>query len=155
MSCTNILIIGVGNSLRSDDALGYRFIEKLSNQYSSFMNLNLNIKLIYVYQITIDLIAVISEYEIIYIVDATMNEKIDDFCFNLVKPSSQVYFTTHLITPSQLLAGTEKLFMKTPILYNIQIRGYEWNLSEKLSIKAEQNLNVALNFFQKHIHQII
>ena len=76
-----ILIIGIGNSGRQDDGLGWKLLDFLNEQ-----NLE-NIELIYKYQLQIEDADLISSYDRVIIVDAVKHKVDNGFYFTKCNPS--------------------------------------------------------------------
>ena len=149
-----ILFYGYGNPGRQDDALGIRFIERMEtwvdeNDYKNiFFDSN--------YQLNIEDADTISGYDLVFFVDASM-EQIEDFDISEVEFSNaQVEFTMHAISPGVVLSLCKQIYNKVPQTYLIHIKGFEWELEydKGLTPKAEKNLQDALTFIQKKIPEI-
>lgn len=91
-----------------------------------------------------------SEYDIVLFVDATKNH-ITDFTFSTVHPVRSNPFTTHTVSPAGLLYLCHELYGRKPETYLLQIKGYEWEMTEGLSEKAERNLWTAFQFFRNQL----
>jgi hypothetical protein len=57
----------------------------------------------------------------------------------------------HAVSPAFVLNLCQKLFSKTPETWLLHLKGYQWEFEEKLSEKAKNNLEAALDFFQQHM----
>lgn len=147
-----ILIYAYGNPGRQDDGLGNRLVEEMG-KYTGENNL-CNVELESNYQLNIEDALKISEKDFVIFVDAS-TEKIKDIHFSTVNPSeSRTEITTHAASPAFILALCEKLFNKHPETYLLQIRGYEWELREELSEKAEKNLEKAVEFIKGKLEEL-
>lgn len=136
------LIYGYGNPGRQDDALGVIFAEKIElwakENGFGFINIETN------YQLNIEDASTISEYEQVIFADASKEEHIESFLYQKLQPSARVEFTMHSVSPAFILHLCESIFNRLPRAYLLQIRGFEWELREGLSIRASQNLENAL-----------
>ena len=63
----NILIIGIGNSGRSDDGLGWLMLDTIENKFS-------NVDVLYRYQLQIEDAEILSHYPTVIFVDACISE---------------------------------------------------------------------------------
>jgi len=140
-----ILIYGYGNPGRQDDGLGAAFIaaiEKwIAEQEITHIALDTN------YQLNIEDAHLISGYDKVVFVDATI-EPIDSFSFTKVIPSdAKVEFTMHAVSPAFVVDLCQKIFENMPEAWLLHLKGYNWDFEEKLSEKAKENLSAALNFF--------
>ena len=140
-----ILVYGYGNPGRQDDCLGIKFtefVEKWSKEHSSLrMDTDMN------YQLNIEDSLTISEYDIVFFVDASM-EVIDDYLITKVTPSEKVNFSMHTVSPSYITYLCNEIYDQQPLVFLIHIKGYEWELQEGITEKANQNLQNALVYFQ-------
>ena len=150
-----ILFYGYGNPGRQDDALGIRFIEQMEIwiKEKGYQNIAFDSN----YQLNIEDADTISEHEIVFFVDASM-EQLESFSITEVEHSNaQVEFTMHAISPGVVLSLCEQIYNKVPQTYLIHIKGFEWELEfEKgLTKEAEINLKNALEFIQDKFTEII
>ncbi|MCF7859390.1 MAG: hypothetical protein K9N07_08760 [Candidatus Cloacimonetes bacterium] len=149
-----ILFYGYGNPGRQDDALGIRFIDALQiwveeQGYSNiFFESN--------YQLNIEDADTISNYDLVYFVDATV-EEINSFGIMDVELSNaQVEFTMHAISPGVVLSLCKQIYNKVPVASTIHIRGFEWELEfdKGLTKRAEKNLQDALKYTKKLLEDL-
>lgn len=143
-----ILVYGYGNPGRMDDGLGPVFTELVSNWV--LINEVENISVDSNYQMNIEDAYSIRDYDIVIFVDATVGD-VADFKLEELAPSGKVSFTMHAVSPAFVLDLCEKLFRTTPAAYMLEIKGYEFELKEELTLKAKKNLNLAFNAFQELI----
>jgi hydrogenase maturation protease len=146
-----ILFYGYGNPGRQDDALGIRFIERMETwvEENGYKNIFFDSN----YQLNIEDADTISNYDVVYFVDASM-ESINGFEISEVKSSKvQIEFTMHAISPGVVLDLCNQIYGKMPETYLIHIKGYEWDLefNKGLSPKATNNLQKVLTYLQKEL----
>ncbi len=150
-----ILFYGYGNPGRQDDALGIRFIELMETwiKENDIQNISFDSN----YQLNIEDADTISEHDIVFFVDASM-EQLESFEISEVEHSNaQVEFTMHAISPGVVLSLCQQIYKKVPQTYLIHIKGYKWELEfdKGLTKKAEKNLNDALEFIQGKMPEIV
>ena len=150
-----ILFYGYGNPGRQDDALGIRFIDQMEIwiEEKGYKNIAFDSN----YQLNIEDADTISEHDIVFFVDASM-EQLESFTITEVKDSNaQVEFTMHAISPGVVLSLCKQIYEKAPKAYLVHIKGYEWELEfEKgLTEKAEGNLKDTLEFIQGKMAEIV
>lgn len=138
------LIYGYGNPGREDDGLGARFIEKIeawiNEEQIEGISTDCN------YQLNIEDSALISEYDCVYFVDASVAE-IDNYLLESIKPNdARIEFTMHAVSVAYVVDLCRKIYGREPQAYVLHIRGYEWDFAERLSPGAEKNLSEALDF---------
>ena len=138
MTDLSILVYGYGNPGRTDDALGILFSQELEKKNYPGLLFDNN------YQLNAEDALLISEYDAVIFADAS--HKPDSFCFSRLQPSLEIGFTTHAMHPGSVLALCHQLYDKHPQTFLMEIRGYEWDMAEKISDKARENLNGALTF---------
>ena len=143
------LIYGYGNPGRQDDALGILLADELEifarNEGFDWLTVDSN------YQLNIEDAATISAYERVIFADASKEENIESSLIHKLQPSAQVEFTMHAVSPAFILHLCQSIYDKLPEAWLLHIRGYEWELSEGLTIKASQNLDNALNEIKKFV----
>ncbi len=138
-----LLIIGIGNSGRRDDGLGWAFLNSVEK-----MNLP-DLQLVYRYQLQIEDVALMLDYEQVLFVDAFRGILTDGFQISDVLPSRKFEFTTHSLSPEAILFLCEDLYGKQPNAQVLAIQGQEWGLQQGLSPTAQKNLAKAIDFFTK------
>lgn len=141
-----ILIYGYGNPGRGDDGLGPAFIDRVE-AWRKREKIN-HIVTDSNYQLNIEEALTIRDYDKVIFVDAS-TEKIDDFELVPVRPSEKVSFTMHAMHPSFVLDLSRKLFGRSPGVFLMKIKGYEFQLSEGLSDRARSNLLKAFSYLKK------
>lgn len=145
-----ILIHAYGNAGRGDDALGFAFLEMcrpwLSSEFAEHVTASHD------FQLNVEHAYTMSEYDIVLFVDATKND-VHAFSFCQVHPLPPASFTTHMLTPANVLHLCTDLYGRTPETFLLQIRGYDWRMMEGLSEKAEKNLWSAFHFFQAKMEE--
>ncbi|MBN2518914.1 MAG: hydrogenase maturation protease [Bacteroidales bacterium] len=148
MQKPKILIYGYGNPGRQDDGLGIllaEYIEEWKNKKGlDYIKTDSN------YQLNIEDAAEIAEKDIVIFADASQ-EDIKDIELTKVKPSPEVNFSMHAVSPAFVLNLCKDIYDKTPQTYLLHIKGYEWELKEELTAQAKKNLNKAYNFLKKII----
>ena len=134
-----ILIIGIGNPGRRDDGLGPRLVELLEAARLEGVDLDSN------YQLNVEDALACSKHDTMIFADASETAEAP-FAFMKLKPARKIAFTTHELSPGAVLALCEELYSKRPKAWTLAIRGYEWDIGEGLSPRAEINLSAALAF---------
>ena len=134
-------IIGIGNSGRQDDGLGWALLDELS-RFTDFQG-----ELIYRYQLNIEDAELIKEAETVIFVDATKEEG-PDYALQHLEPGGAFEFTSHALKPEVILALCQSLYEKFPSAYTFLIKGYEWELGTGLTPDAQRNLERSTSFFE-------
>jgi len=144
-----ILIYGYGNPGRQDDGLGAAFIAAIEKWVveKKVENIALDTN----YQLNIEDAHLISAYDKVIFIDATI-EPIESYSFTKVIPSdAKVEFTMHAVSPAFVVDLCQKIFGNTTEAWLLHLKGYQWEFEERLSDQAKENLSAALNFFYEII----
>lgn len=144
-----ILLIGIGNSGRNDDALGWLFLDNLEKDSSIVYDLE------YRYQLQIEDADLIKDYEKVIFIDSTIENVKNGFYYRICKSENNHSFTTHGLDPEAILYLCNTLYNYYPESYVIGIQGYEWDLKTGLSQKGIRNLNAALKYFREKFNKLI
>ena len=139
-----MLIYGYGNPGRQDDALANELIERIevAKSKGEFAGIDTDSN----YQLNIEDAEIISKYETVIFVDASV-EDIEDIAFTKVEPSdSKVEFSMHAVSTAFVLDLCKKMYEVEPEVYLLHIKGYEWEFMEALTTGALANLDKAYNF---------
>lgn len=138
-----ILILGIGNSARADDGLGWKFLEAIPQDLPG-----LDVE--HRFQLQIEDAHLINEYSKVIFVDASREPNSEGFLLSPCEPAAmQNSFTTHKLEPSSVLWLCRELYGYAPRADVLAISGSTWDLREGLSTHAEANLRKAISFFHK------
>ncbi|MBN1924400.1 MAG: hydrogenase maturation protease [Prolixibacteraceae bacterium] len=146
-----ILVYGYGNPGRQDDGLGIELSEKIEEWARQEAKTNITVD--GNYQLNIEDASTISEYDIVFFVDAS-KENIESFFIEEVTPSTKVDFTTHSASPAFVLELCHKIYRKYPNTYLLHIKGYEWEFMKEITGRASDNLEKAFHFLKNKIENI-
>lgn len=135
------MVYGVGNPGRQDDGLGPALIAILEKKKA-------NLTLEAAYQLQVEDSLLFSEQDMVIIVDALKTGN-KPFIFKKIKPKRDFTFTSHSLSAEAVAFLCQKLYERTPEVYILGIRGYEFNPGEKLSQKARSNLREALAYLME------
>lgn len=138
------LVIGIGNSLRSDDGAGIAVAEALSATSSK---LNLLIR----QQLSPDLSTVISQARAVLFIDAVVSEQrgaqrpiLQSLPGNVARPTPAGDPFSHALTPERLVALTLALYDHCPPSWQLLIPGQQWDVGDELSPATRQACQEAL-----------
>ncbi len=145
-----ILIYGYGNPGRQDDGLGARFTELFEiwakNENIEQVSVDCN------YQLNIEDAAVISEFDTVIFVDASVVEDVESFRLEEVTPdNATIEFTMHAVSVGYVVDLCKKIYGKTPESYILHIRGYEFDFIEELTQQAAENMLEAFTFLKDFV----
>ena len=139
------LLIAIGNSARSDDGLGWAFLEELKKQDTFIGETSA------CYQLQIEDAEMISNYSQIVFVDACERGDSDGLGWEETVALNDFTFTTHALTPAAVLFLCNDLYQKFPKAYTLKIKGEDWALKIGMSDLAKINLAKAIEFFEELI----
>ncbi len=147
---TKILVYGYGNPGRQDDGIGEHFVnlvdEWVEKEKIPEITTDCN------YQLNIEDSATIAEYDIVFFVDASVVEDVDNFKLERVEPdNASIEFTMHAVSTSYVVDLCRKIYGKIPKAYVLHIKAYEFELIEKLTSRAKENTDEAFLFFKNFI----
>lgn len=164
-----ILIYGIGNPGRQDDGLGALLVEEIRRATHEF-SFDAN------YQLNIEDAEAISRHDIVVFADASLgggadgstpsatahgdalaaNDTAEDgvpFRLYPIDPEPTASFSTHSVSPGGIVALCNELYDAHPRAYMLAIRGYEWEVNEPLSERAQTNLDAAVRFLMEALHE--
>jgi hydrogenase maturation protease len=139
MGNKRILIIGYGNPGRGDDGVGPALVQRLEALAIPGITLESD------YQLTIEHAAMAAEYDIVVFVDAAADAR-SPFYFRAVPPAAVEGFTSHGVTPGEVLGLAQTCFHAKPqgFLLGIQAPALD-RFEEGLSSTARKGLQAALD----------
>ena len=139
-----ILIIGIGNPSRGDDALGPLLIERLEA-------LNLpDVELLTDFQLQVEFSLDLQQRQKVIFVDASINAT-PPFTFTQVIAAEDTSYSSHALSPSAVLHAYQKLFGEPPPSFVLAIRGEAFELGEGLSEAAGNHLEAAIAWLRKKL----
>lgn len=139
------VLFGIGNSGRSDDGLGWAFLDRIQ-QEPAFRG-----KVEYRYQLQVEDAALIRDAERVIFIDSFQQRLPEGYAWQACEPSEDFEFTTHVLPPSAVLYYCRDLYGDLPPADILMIQGTRWDLHTGLSADAESNLDRAVRFFRDSI----
>jgi len=123
------LIIGFGNPLRGDDAVGFLAAERLREHV-----LGADVEVLARHQLTPELMEPIGRAERVIFIDAALEGEPGGISAARVeaRPDAEAAFT-HFATPGALLAGARMLYGESPAAVLICITGRDFGIGDRLS----------------------
>jgi hydrogenase maturation protease len=147
-----ILVIGYGNELLGDDAVG-PYIAKIVSTWDAA-----NVSVIAVPQLTTELAAKIAEANCVIFIDAA-HEPLDGIRIKPLQgetllPSAGASCTlSHASTPTTLLALSQILYGTHPLAWMIEIPATSFQLGQEFSPQAKSGLQAALVEIERILRQ--
>ncbi|MBU1664241.1 MAG: hydrogenase maturation protease [Gammaproteobacteria bacterium] len=134
-----ILVIGIGNPSRGDDALGPLLVERLEALQLP------DVELLTDFQLQVEYALDLQERQEVVFVDASLDAPAP-FTFTPAVAAADASYSSHELSPAAVLHAYEKLFGEPPPAFVLAIRGEAFELGEDLSAAASANLEAALAF---------
>ncbi|MGB5449333.1 MAG: hydrogenase maturation protease [Woeseiaceae bacterium] len=138
------LLIGIGNSGRSDDGLGWAFVDRIQRE-AAFDG-----RVEYRYQLQVEDAALISDAEHVIFIDSYRGKLPSGFQLARCEPLRERAFTTHVLPPGAVLSLCRDLYGRAPRADALLIQGTCWDLGIGMSPAAERRLQNALRFFDSY-----
>ena len=139
----NILLIGIGNSGREDDGLGWAFLDLLKPELPD------NFDIEYRYQLQIEDAEMISHYKKVFFIDADKTPETNDFIIQECFPKETHHFSSHALPPETILYLASTVYNKKPDSFIVGISGESYQLEIGLTENAKLNLKKAILSFKK------
>ncbi len=139
---SHTLILGFGNVDRQDDGVAWHVLARLYERLggsappSPDEDLELavqSVDLLFVLQLTPELVETLAQYDRICFVDAHMGSVPGEVNVEAVEAIFQHSPLTHHMTPASCLALAQTLYGKTLQAILISVRGYEFGFARELS----------------------
>lgn len=144
----SILVIGYGNQLRSDDAIGQQVAQEIGSWRMP------NVKTVAVHQLTPELAEILSDFDVTIFIDACSDSDYQDIHIEPIKLSKINSTMAHTSDPRSLLALTQALYDHVPQAWWVMVPGVNFEVGDCLSATAEQNIETALQQIN-HLMQIV
>jgi hydrogenase maturation protease len=155
----SILVIGYGNSLRSDDGAGCRVADIVASWELPY------VRSLTVHQLTPELAEPISQAELAIFVDACMaaspkfrkaRKHPKTLQVQKIVASREVASDAHpnlgavghVVDPRSLLSLAEQIYGKTPVAYALLLPAVNWEFGEQLSAVTRKSIDQAVDFLQ-------
>ena|SRR5271165_2502329 len=133
---TKLLVIGYGNSLRGDDAVGRRLAEAVEAWQAP------NITVISLHQLVPELVENLQRATHVIFVDAVVCE--GEVQLRRIAAAPENLPLNHYCGPGRLLALAAKLYRRCPSGWLLTIPGTDFDLSEDISPAAQVNVTTAV-----------
>jgi hydrogenase maturation protease len=141
-----VLIVGYGNPLRGDDAVGQEVAQRLAAELQ-----DPDIEILTELQLRPEIAELMSRAEIAIFIDARANGKPGEVRTEEVVPSEPEQTFTHQFAPPMLLMTAEILYNRIPRTYLVSIAGENFELSEGLSEAVAAAIPEALDAVRRLI----
>jgi hydrogenase maturation protease len=130
-----VLVIGIGNPLRSDDGLGWRVAEELGRDAEPTI-----LKVIKVHQLTPEIAESLSRVEQVIFVDAAAQGVAGTLTCQKVCAAGADLRHSHHVTPETLVEMAGILYGAKPVAYVLSLAGRSFEHGDSLSPEIAQAL---------------
>ncbi|MBN1952839.1 MAG: hydrogenase maturation protease [Bacteroidales bacterium] len=145
-----ILIYGIGNPGRQDDALGILLVDKLDAWLKE--NPHVRAETDQNYQLNIEDADRIADFDRVVFVDASVHD-IESTLLEKIVPDFRSDFSMHYVEPSFVVGLCHQVFDRKPACYQLHIKAYEFEFMKPLTEGGKKNLEIAfkeiLDFLQQ------
>ncbi len=153
-AAADLLIFGWGNPSRGDDALGPLFVEhceRLARQHPEWGNIDFLTD----FQLQVEHMLDLRGRRGVLFVDASLTTE-PPFSVCLLEPCRDASFSSHAMSPQALLHTWRQLESQpAPPCWLLAIRGEKFELGEKTSAAADENLQAALGWVADWIATVL
>ena len=141
------IVIGYGNDLRSDDAIG----QLIANTIKSWDLPNL--KSLAVHQLTPELAEPLANTDLVIFVDACINSQFSEVQVQSLLASELNTINTHIGNPLSLLALSQILSDHYPQAWLVTVPGVNFELGDRISPIAEKGIQIAIFKIREILHK--
>ena len=147
----DILVIGVGNTLRTDDGVGIYLCDRIEKYFGDA------VRGVKTYGPEILLAEAVSQARSLLVIDAV--EKGPPFRFVPLLPQQGPWdpgpFTSHLFSWPAILKASECLYGIFPESELLAVRGYDFGIGESMSEKCGRNADAAFTSVKGKLSSIL
>ena len=140
-----ILLLGYGNPGRCDDGLGPALAQAVEKMHIPGVVVDSD------YQLVVEDAHTIAGYDVVIFADADATG-LEPFSFRRIEPAGDKIggFSSHSVSPAEVLALAKEMFAAKATAYVLGIRGYMFEeFGERFSNKAKENLAASTTFIAK------
>ncbi|MDB9313423.1 hydrogenase maturation protease [Spirulina sp. CS-785/01] len=134
----NYLVIGYGNTLRSDDGAGQAVAERVDRWQTP------EVDSLSVHQLTPELADTIAQSQTVIFVDVQRSEENTSLQCYAIEPNPSKTSLAHSTSPQALLSLTQHLYNATPNAYWLLIPAVNFDFGETFSPTTQQGIQEAV-----------
>ncbi|MEE3716682.1 hydrogenase maturation protease [Tumidithrix elongata RA019] len=147
----SILVIGYGNSLRSDDGAGCRVAEVVASWQLPY------VRSLTVHQLAPELAEPLAEADLAIFIDAYIQPnktkrkptiQVQRISSKECQPINTALEIGHLADPRSLLCLAQQVYGKAPAAYSLLLPGVEWEFGEQVSALTRKSIDQAVDFLR-------
>lgn len=134
-----VLVIGYGNVLRGDDALGLRVVEALKQSVDPAI-----VELMELQQLAPELAETFSHFELLILVDASMIGEPGTLHSRRVLPKPGPRAESHIVDPASLLNLAANLYHHAPRSFVVTVTGEDFSFTNEMSDPVSSAVGAAV-----------
>lgn len=134
----NILVIGYGNDLRSDDAVG-----KIASKTIASWQLP-NVDTLTLHQLTPELAEQIAQFDRVIFIDAYPASEDDSVRVEPLELTATNTIVNHISNPRSLLTLVRDVYSRSPQAWLVTIPAVNFELGEEISLVAQRGIKLAI-----------
>jgi hydrogenase maturation protease len=127
-----VLVIGIGNPLRGDDAAGWFAAQWLAERVDADQVTTMAVHLL-----TPEWAQPLSHTEMVIFIDAAEGQAPGTLTIRQIAPADEPASITHQLTPQRLLALAQRLYGRAPVAFLCTVGGVDFGHKEVLSELVE------------------
>jgi len=140
------LIIGIGNSDRQDDGVGWHILKRLAERFGKAVPedpgeivevQSEKADLMFILQIYPELAETLSHYERVCFVDAHTADIAEEISWVVLEPEYEKSPLTHHMSPRTVLSIGATMYEQMPEAILVSVRGYHFQFERALSPRTE------------------
>ena len=141
------LIIGYGNPMCGDDAIGCHAARALEQHFWN----DPDVEVIAAQQLTPEMAEDISQRAFVLFLDASFGDPPGTIMRTTVSPEPGPGGCSHHFTPSSLLTAAEQLYGDAPFAMSITMAGWSFDLGQKMSLIANRRMPDLIRLAQEAV----
>lgn len=131
-----VVVIGYGNPHRQDDRAGHVVAETVAVWAAE--EGRTDVRVITGYQLDLDMVEELRGADVVYFCDAHVLSFSDEVAEMMVEEGRDSGFTTHVITPRNLLALCRELYQRAPRGVIVSVPGEKFDMGDEMSGRAQE-----------------
>ena len=143
-----ILIIGIGNVLRSDDGVGWQVVQEISEQSSAS-----DVQFILVQQLTPEIADSVSRADRALFVDAARGGTPGSVYAGPILPAKESSTPSHDLSIASVLKLARDLYHRSPTAYALTVSGESFEVGEDLSPAVREALPTLREAIERFIER--
>lgn len=142
-----VLVIGLGNPIRGDDAIGCHAAHALEKLYRD----DPQVDVMAVHQLTPELADDVAQRDFVLFLDAAIGDKAGVIQQTNISAAPGKHGFSHHLSPSTLMSAAESLYGDAPAAICLTMAGRSFELGDQLSVVASKHIGRLIKRAQETI----